>query len=351
MKISTILMGAALAICGTTAFAAEENLMRGAVDGAPGRVAGMDAPLVVDGWQLWKCPYKTTTAYDEEDMPYEVYSFDTKAYREALLEFEYDDETIDEMLAELEPENITENWPDGVRIETAPGSWKFNLESSEGEDFIGNVAFFRWDGVAPKTSWFCYPVELKKGWYTFSCLGGEFNNFSANDSKGAYVFVKGMRVTISKEVGPTHLVYAKEYDEEEAEKQAGVVAENYGKLFEYAEGGSEHCVLYNSEVDLIAPVDGTYYISIQGPHSMMAFTNFVLKYAADYDGPDLFEESGDDDNKEQDAVRELQSADVVATAFYGVDGTQIANPAKGAIVIEKSTLSNGAVKTVKRIVR
>lgn len=50
-------------------------------------------------------------------------------------------------------------------------------------------------------------------------------------------------------------------------------------------------------------------------------------------------------------VEEIFEAEVVNTEYYGIDGIRIASPAKGTLVIERKTMSNGTVKTSKRIIR
>ena len=50
-------------------------------------------------------------------------------------------------------------------------------------------------------------------------------------------------------------------------------------------------------------------------------------------------------------VEEILEAEVVNTEYYGIDGIRIASPAKGTLVIERKTMSDGTVKTSKRIIR
>ena len=53
----------------------------------------------------------------------------------------------------------------------------------------------------------------------------------------------------------------------------------------------------------------------------------------------------------ESGVAELETSPVVSVKYYGIDGVEIAAPAKGAFVIEKSTLANGQVKTAKKVTR
>lgn len=51
------------------------------------------------------------------------------------------------------------------------------------------------------------------------------------------------------------------------------------------------------------------------------------------------------------AVNEIAAGNVVNVKYYGIDGVEVVNPAQGQLVIEKSTLDNGAVKVAKKVVR
>lgn len=50
-------------------------------------------------------------------------------------------------------------------------------------------------------------------------------------------------------------------------------------------------------------------------------------------------------------VEEIFDSTPVKTIYYGIDGIRLENPAKGSIVIEQKIMSNGTVKTSKRIIR
>ncbi len=54
---------------------------------------------------------------------------------------------------------------------------------------------------------------------------------------------------------------------------------------------------------------------------------------------------------ESSGVEEITDSEVVETVYYGLDGIRIDNPAKGSLVIERRTMSNGSVKATKRIIR
>ncbi len=50
-------------------------------------------------------------------------------------------------------------------------------------------------------------------------------------------------------------------------------------------------------------------------------------------------------------INQIAASSVVSSRYYGLDGVEVVNPAKGALVIEKATLENGAVKVSKKVVR
>ncbi len=321
MKISTIMAGAALVAFGMSAQAAEQNLMRNATEGAHGNVAGLDAPLVQDGWQLWKCPFKTVDG---------IFTFES--------DFDWATSGLDE--TNYVPENITESWPANVRLESYPD--KCTLEN--GDSYAGSVALFRWDGGGDHTRWYCYPVEITTpGYYDFSMLAGNWNNNNDGDTNGdnpCYVKQCGIRVTISKEVGPKNLEYVHWSDvtDEQDAQERGVVKEFYGKFFKIENGGGEKPVMNKCSTTLLAPTAGKYYISLQGSHTIFVVGDFALTFAAPYEGG-----SG--------VIETLAPADIMETRYYGIDGVEVANPAKGSLVIERTTLSDGTVKVSKKFIR
>lgn len=283
---------------------AQANLMEGAINGATGNVGGPDAPLVKDGWQLWKCPFEFDAAEEE-------YFWD-------------------------EPENITENWPDNVRIEN-PSAKGWNATNEDGTAFSGNFAMFRWDGGDAAKRWFVYPVNIEKtGIYSFSCLAGDFNNYNPdNSASSCYVKTKGFRVTVAPEVGPEYLSYEEDYSEEDFAAQAGVVDPDCGHVFIFENGGSESPVMNACETDLTIMTPGTNYIAIQGPWTIMAFADFSLTLIKEIAGVEGIE----------------SNTTAVSSRFYGIDGVEVLNPAKGSIVIEKTLMDNGSVKVSKKVVR
>ncbi len=307
MKISTILMGAALVAFGGSAYA--QNLMENATAGATGQVEGPDAPLVQDGWQLYNCP------------------------------FEYDPLEEEYMFGDVE--NITESWPANVRLENwagqTNGDGEFKCEF-DGASYDQNVAFFRWDSNGSKYWWYAFPVEIEKtGLYTFSCLAGEWNNFNDGNSANMYVKQCGFRATIAQEVGPEYLEYETEPTDEELEQTAMVTTTECGKYFEVMKG-NDRATLTECAADFTLKKTGTYYLCLQGAYALYAFGDFNLSLTKE------IEFGGD-------GVETVEAAMPVSTKYYGIDGVEVINPANGAMVIEKTTLENGAVKVAKRVIR
>lgn len=54
---------------------------------------------------------------------------------------------------------------------------------------------------------------------------------------------------------------------------------------------------------------------------------------------------------EKSGVNDIMSDNVVSKRYFGIDGLEIANPAKGQLVIERATLANGKIATAKRVIR
>lgn len=50
-------------------------------------------------------------------------------------------------------------------------------------------------------------------------------------------------------------------------------------------------------------------------------------------------------------VEEILDSAPVKIIYYGIDGIRLENPAKGSLVIEQKIMSNGTIKTLKRIIR
>lgn len=296
------------------------NLIKNAMDGVTGRFAGLDAPLVKNGWQMWECPFK----YDAfEDM----YSWEY-GYKDILVEHGYSEKEAEEQMQSFKPTNMTAEWPEFVRIENSDNfSGTYTLDSYVGSPFSGRIATFRWDGPDRKNSWFAYPVNLKKGVYEFSCLAGEINNYLQDYSERySYVKTRGVRVSISKNVGPQYLVYKEDpYDDETYDLQNGVIADGYGKLFEFAEGGLERCVMYRNKCNLIAPEDGVYYISLQGPYAMFAFSDFDLHYVSEYNGDNPFASIEDpfEEPEEEEATLRVKNGELHELVHYYVPGSNV----------------------------
>ena len=307
MKISTILMSAALVAFGGSAYA--QNLMENALNGKTGQVEGPDAPLVQAGWQLYNCP------------------------------FEYD--ALEEDYVWGDVENITESWPANVRLENWKGvkndADEFKCEY-DGKSYDENVAFFRWDSNTAKYWWYAFPVELEKtGLYTFSCLAGEWNNFNDGNSANMYVKKCGFRATIAQEVGPEALAYEEDPSDEEMEETALVTKPECGKYFEVMKG-NDRATLTECAADFTLTNKGTYYLCLQGAYALYAFGDFSLTLTKEIE----FDPNG---------VETVEAAMPVSTKYYGIDGVEVINPAAGAMVIEKTTLENGTVKVAKRVIR
>lgn len=299
MKISTIFAAAAVVAFGLSAQAAEENMMRGATEGATGNVAGVDAPLVIDGWQLYQCHYEYV---DEEAIP-------------------------------EEPVNDTENWPANVRLESQL------TENGATVSFNGNGATFRWDSGSDRCRWFTYPVEIEKaGIYEFKMSGCEWNNYNGGESifksgsDQAWLKPNGIQVLFGDKPGPQ-----------------GVRQQNFDEVSDYdyenflvwpVEGAGQFCAMEHRvsqdyTIELEATTTGTHYISLVGPHGMYFVGNFGLKLVQEISG----------------VAETFTEANVLSTSYYSLDGVEIANPAKGSIVIVKNVLDNGKVSVAKKVVR
>ena len=86
---------------------------------------------------------------------------------------------------------------------------------------------------------------------------------------------------------------------------------------------------------LDAPEAGTYYVQLLGSHALDVISDLQLVWKADLS-----------------AVEEIgMDSQVVSTTYYGIDGTQILTPASGTFVIEKSVMSDGRIKTAKKVIR
>lgn len=313
-------MGAAVVACGLTASAAEQNLMRNAVEGATGNVAGLEAPAVIDGWQLWLSSY-------EWDSNMDIFTFQ-------------------------ESEDITENWPDNVRFEN--GSTLSGL-TYEGAKYDANVLTLRWDGGDAHRRWFVYPVTVEKtGLYNFKMLAAEWNNYNDGDSNikdgSDQCFIKdcGIRVVASDKPGAENAEYISddEYDENNYGKFAGVTTDDTSKFFELTPNGGQGSDLQLCQAVLALKAEGTNYIQFNGSHAMFVAGGFELALVREVEYPDGYNNKG-----EGNAVEEIAAANVVSTKYYGIDGAEIANPAQGSLVIEMNVLDNGQVKVAKRIVR
>lgn len=300
MKISTILLGSALLISGS-AFA-QENLMAKANEGATGDKGAM----AENGWQCWKFPFSFDEMEDE-------YTFG-------------------------EPEQMT--WDAGgpagnnVRWEN-----KSSVVTYNGASYDKNVAFIRWDNGSMHSFWFVYPVEITTpGIYEFSMLAGGWSNLSG-DSDNSYIKGTGdtcnTMVLFSDVLGPEGVTWDTEEEGSTDISVLGLPAEGEGKLFSLKkEEGNDHADLKKCSVEVDAKKAGTYYVEILGSHAIIVMSDFRLT---------LLKES---------AVNSIESdATVVSEEFYGIDGTRMDRPSKGSLVISRQNMSDGTVKTVKRIIR
>lgn len=300
MKISTILVSGALLI-GASA-SAQDNLISKANEGTNGDKGAM----ATNGWEAWKCPFSFDPIEEE-------YTFDA-------------------------PEQLTwdASGPGGnnVRWESKGSAVTYN-----GSAYNGRVAFIRWDNGGIHNLWYAFPVEITTpGIYEFSMLGGEWSNTSA-DSDNSLLTTDGSQsavlVGFSEKIGPEGIKWEEATtDEEKAISLLGVPGAGQGKIFTFEKTPNDQAALQKCVAEFDAPKAGKYYVEIAGSHSITVMTEFSLVF-----------------KKAFSAVEDIEAADVVETAFYGLDGTRVAAPAKGSLVIEKSILSNGEVKVAKRIIR
>lgn len=301
MKISTIFAAAAVVAFGMSAQAAEENMLRGALEGVTGNLGGTESQLVQNGWELYQCHYQYV-----------------------------DDEAVPE-----EPVNDTENWPANVRLEA---------QLSEGDvtiSFDGNGATLRWDGGDAHCRWYTLPVNIEKtGIYEFKMSGCEWNNYNAGESNfkdgndQAWVKPMGIQVLVGDKPGMQG-VQTLPFTEVSDEDFANFLvwpAEGAGSFCEM-----EHRVSHDYTIELEIKKAGQNYISFVGPHAMFFIGNLNLKLLQERDYSGVAETFTD--------------ANIVSTSYYGLDGVEIANPAKGSIVIVKSILDNGKVSVAKKVVR
>lgn len=302
MKISTIFAAAAVVVFGMSAQAAEENMLRGALEGVTGNLAGTESQLVQNGWQLWQCHYQYV---DEEAIP-------------------------------EEPVNDTENWPANVRLES---------QLSEGDvtiSFDGNGATLRWDSGDAHCRWYTLPVNIEKtGIYEFKMSGCEWNNYNGGESNfkdgndQAWVKPMGIQVLFGTKPGPEG-VKTMDYTE--------VSDYDYENFLVWPVEGSgqfcemEHRVSHDYTIELEATEAGEHYISFVGPHAMFFIGNLNLK---------LIQET----EPGAGVAETFTDANVLSTSYYGLDGVEVANPAKGSIVIVKNVLDNGKVSVAKKVVR
>lgn len=304
MKISTFLIGGAL-MMGTSAIA-QDNLMAKANEGALGDKGAM----AQNGWECWKFPF----SYDEID---EEFTFDA-------------------------PSQIT--WDaDGPGGNNVRWENKSSVVTYNGAAYGTPVAFIRWDNGSMHSYWYVYPVEISKpGVYEFSMLGGEWSNCSG-DSDNSYLKTDGneaaVMVAFSDKMGPEGIRwegYADGVDEATlAISEIGIPTEGQGKLFLFPKTTNDQATLQKCTTMLDAPQAGKYYVQLLGSHSLDVFSDFQLVWKADLSAVDELETEGQ----------------AVSTTYYGIDGTQIITPSAGTFVIEKTVMSDGRVKTAKKVIR
>lgn len=304
MKISTLFLGGALLM--STSAMAQDNLLAKANEGALGDKGAM----AQNGWQCWKFPF----TYDQIDEEF--------TFSEAT-QIEWDS-----------------NGPggNGVRWENKSSAVTYN-----GASYSKPVAFIRWDNGSMHSFWFVYPVEISKpGVYEFSMLGGEWSNCSS-DSDNSYLKTDGSQsaimVAFSDKIGPEGIRWegwADGVDEATlAISEIGIPTEGQGKLFLFPKTANDQATLQKCTTMLDAPEAGTYYVQLLGSHALDVISDLQLVWKADLS-----------------AVEEIgMDSQVVSTTYYGIDGTQILTPASGTFVIEKSVMSDGHIKTAKKVIR
>ncbi len=304
MKISTLLLGGAF-LMNASVMAQNPNLMENANKGATGDKGAM----AQNGWECWKFPF----TYDE----------------------------INEEITVSDPEQMTwdASGPGGnnVRWENKGASVKY-----EGNTYNGNVAFIRWDNGSIHSCWYVYPVEITTpGIYEFSMLAGEWSNCSA-DSDKSYLKTNGneaaVMVAFSDKRGPEGIKWNLNVsDEDLAVSQIGLPGEGEGKLFILPKTANDFAELQKCTAEVDARNAGTYYVQFLGSHALDVMADFQLRLLQAF--PD------------GSGVEEISSASVESVTYFGIDGTVLSNPAKGSLVIEKKTMSDGTVKTCKKIIR
>ncbi len=302
MKISTLLFGSAIFM--SASVMAQTNIMAKANEGALGDKGAM----AQNGWECWKFPF----SYDEID---EEYTFDT-------------------------PQQLT--WDAGgpggnnVRWENKASSVTYNEAS-----YNGNVAFIRWDNGSMHSCWYVYPVQITEpGIYEFSMLAGEWSNTSS-DSDNSYLKTDGNEAAVmavfSDKIGPEGVTWDLDNasEEELSVSPIGLPAEGEGKLFLLPKTQNDKATLQKCVAEVDAPKAGTYYVQILGSHSLDVFSEFSLTFKS--------------------ALASVEELDVegetVSVTYYGLDGVVISNPAAGSLVIEKKVMSDGTVKTSKKVIR
>lgn len=304
MKISTLLFGSFLLV-GANAFAAgSDNLIAKANEGATGDKGAM----AQNGWECWKFPF----SYDEIE---EEFTFST-------------------------PEQVT--WDnDGPAGNNVRWENKSSVVTYNGASYSGNVAFTRWDNGSMHAYWYVYPVEITTpGIYTLSVLAGGWSNLSA-DSDNSYLKGSGteaeLMLLFSKEMGPEGIQWQADTEEDTEISVLGLPAEGSGKLFSLPkeEGTNDSAILTKCQVEVDAPTAGKYYVEVVGSHAIILTADYQLTFL-----------------KESAGIADVTlSSEVASRTYYGIDGVEIANPAEGTFVIEKAVMTDGSVKTAKKVIR
>ena len=298
MKISTILLSGALLI-GASASAQSTNLMQKANEGTNGDKGAM----ATNGWEAWTCPFTQNG---------DTYTFTSPT---------------------------KETWGnDGPAGQNVRWENKSSDVTYENNAYSTPVAFIRWDNGNHHNLWYVYPVEITTpGTYEFSMLAGEWSGTAA-DSNGSYIKTDGSEsavlVAFSKTIGPEGITWGTATDADKDISILGTPAEGQGQIFTFTKTEANKATLQKCVAQFKAPDAGKYYVEFSGSHGITVMSDFKLEF------------------KTGTGVEEIgETAEVVETVFFGLDGTRMAAPAKGSVVIEKSILSNGEVKVAKRLIR
>lgn len=244
--------------------------LRGEPVGGPGGPSGFDNQLVLNGWQMWDCPFE----YNESES---LYSWDDRFWESNVGLSAGEIETLK---AQYSPVNITEEWPSLVRLEKYPAAM-----DEDGKPYEKIGVTIRWDNFELSKRWYVYPIKnLEKGLYKFSCKVGELGNRSDDRTleNNHYVKINGLRVTMQKKVGPEFLSYDLNPEVSDAAKQAGVPVKFQSSIIQIEDGGNESPVMHKWSAQLGNPTDGDVYICFQGSSTWFFMGEMSLVRIGDY---------------------------------------------------------------------